>query len=205
MTVEGTRPATLPSLILTDPNSNSGNGPTAPGPTGAFRFDRKFPPSRYSVTLLTLPAGVFVKSIRYGGQDALRDLLDLTKGGDSLDIVLSSKVASVAGNVTNAAGDAAAGVVISVWPRVPVAATDGGAKFTSTDQNGHFEVADLGPGDYYAAAWEEIDPGLLRDTSFLARFSKDAAAVHLDEGGRATADTKVITRERLVPEIAKIQ
>ncbi len=198
---EGTKPPTSPTVLLNDPDSTYGNPAAAPDSTGAFRFERKFPRSKYTVNMQSLPAGFFVKSIRYGRQDALHNMLDLT-GGDAaiLDIVLASKVAVIEGDVA----DAMPGVVIAAWPRIPIAATDGGVKFTSPDQNGKFEITDLAPGSYYVVAFDDLDPGLLRDADFLARFNANAANVSLEEGGRTSADAKVIPREQVAAEIAKL-
>jgi hypothetical protein len=67
----------------------------------------------------------------------------------------------------------------------------------AADRDGRFEITDLAPGEYFVAAWEDVDPEMLGDPAFRARFQNDAVRVTLDEGGSASADVKVISRERL--------
>jgi len=213
--MEGSTPESWPTVALAaahqtgDPgapgllDAYAGAGPMKPDSNGAFTFPAGTAPSEYEVRLDELPRGMYVKSIRYGNQDALHGPLDLTGGAaGSLDIVLSSKVASITGKVKNGKDEAAAGVLVTAWPKKPEFA--GGVHFASTDQNGNFTIADLGPGDYSVAAWEDIDPELAAYPEFLARFQNDAAAATVAEGGRASADVKPIARERIEAEVARL-
>jgi hypothetical protein len=157
----------------------------------------------YAVHLSAMPPGTYVKSMSYGDQDVLHGQLDLGAGASaSLQIVLSTGAASLAGKVTNTAGDAMKGVQVTAWPRQT--GPGGGVHIANTDQNGNFEIADLAPGDYRIAAWEDIPTALANDASFLGRFPDAAAAVSLEQGGRASADLKLIPRERTDAEVAKL-
>ena len=75
---------------------------------------------------------------------------------------------------------------------------------SSTDQNGDFHIAGIIPGQYYAAAWVEIEPGLTYNSDFLKRFESQATAVTLEEGAHQTAQPKLISREEAVAEAAKL-
>jgi protocatechuate 3,4-dioxygenase beta subunit len=201
--VEDETSGTWPSISLREVEGSRTTGLVNIDSKGAFTFTGKAAPSRYLVNLRALPPGTYVKSIRYGNQDALHSPLDLTGGATGrLAIVLSSKVGSIVGTVKNAKDEAVPGVVVSVWPRTPEVA--GGVKSGSIDQNGNFEIPDLGAGDFFVAAWEDIDPGLVEYPEFLARFQNEAAAVTLEEGARANADLKLISRERIASEVAKL-
>ena len=203
VTLEGGKPGDWPGIWLQASEGSRSGGYAEPDSTGAFRFSRNVAPSTYVVNMLHQPSGTCVKSIRYGNQDALHSPLDLTGGAaGNLDVVLSSKVATITGTVKNAKDEVVAGVVVSVWPRVPEMA--GGVKSGSFDQKGNFQILDLGPGDYFAAAWEDIDPGLVEYPGFLARFQNEAVAVTLEEGGRASVDLKPIPRQRVASEAAKL-
>jgi uncharacterized surface anchored protein len=79
----------------------------------------------------------------------------------------------------------------------------GGSLFI-TDQNGDFRVTGLAPGDYFIAAWEELEQGLSDDTDFLNRFTSQAVAVTLEEGAHQTAQPKLISREAAAAEAAKL-
>lgn len=185
-----------PSVFLRE-TAGRNSMPGYPDEAGAFGFTN-LAPSQFVVNVSAVPPGLYVKSIRFGTQDAMHALLDLTGGGGgALEVVLSSKVGSISGVVKNGAG------IVALWPRTPEMM--GGVRSASLDQNGRFEIGDLGPGGYFIAAFEDIDPGLRSDPAFLARFQNQAAAVDLEEGGNGAADLAVIPRARVAAEIAKLQ
>ena len=109
----------------------------------------------------------------------------------------------VSGKVTNAAGDAVKGAQVTPWPRKPELA--GGVHLANTDQNGDFSIADFGPGEYWVAAWEALTPALSNDPDFLGRFQTVAASVQLEEGSSASSDLKLIPREKIDTEMAKLR
>jgi len=74
----------------------------------------------------------------------------------------------------------------------------------NTDQDGNFSIADLAPGDYWAAAWEALPAALSGAPDFLDRFQSSAAAVRLEGGARAKADLKVIPREKSDAEASRL-
>jgi len=157
------------------------------------------------VTVIGLPQGTYVQSIRFGIQDLIHSPLDLSGGATgSLEILLSSKSGEVAGVVKNAGGGVEAGAVVTLWPTSPDASSTGGLRSTTTDEQGHYEIGGLSPGDYFVAAWEESRPGLLQDSGFPARFASEAARVSVKENERGTADVTLISRERIAAEIAEL-
>jgi hypothetical protein len=65
-------------------------------------------------------------------------------------------------------------------------------------------MSGLAPGEYYVAAWDDTQiQGLIQNPDFLARFAKDV--VKLEESGHQTADVKLIARDKIIAEAAKIQ
>jgi len=163
-------------------------------------------PVKYLVYAYNLPDGVYVKSVRVGGQDASRTTLDLTSGvSGTLDILLSPHGAEVMGTVRNSDGEAQPGIQVTLWPKEmqPNSAL-GGISISATDQNGDFHVTGLAPGDYFVAAWEELEPGLSDDIDFLRRFTAQAVALTLEEGAHQAAQPKLISREAAAVEAAKL-
>jgi len=187
-------------------------GVSVSAPSASFNADGTFllkgvAPSKFYATVGGLPAGSYVKSIRLGGQDVTREALDLTSGaGGSLEIVLSPKAADLSGVVHNEKGDPMQGVPVTLWPKIPDHSNaQSGIKTANTDQNGSFKISGLAPGEYFVAAWDDIpEAGLAQNPDFLAQFSGADFAVKLDESGHQTVDTKLVSRERLVAEAAKI-
>lgn len=208
-------PAGLPPLPGPGTKSvrlGSTEGISVSAPNAPFNADGTFllkgvAPSKYFITVGGLPQGSFVKSMRFGGQDVTRAPLDLTSGGGgSLEVVLSSKAADVSGVVLNDKNEPVQGVPVTLWPKVPDRSNaNNGIKSANTDQNGNFKVSGLAPGDYYVAAWDDIpEAGLAQNPDFLAHFAGDDTAVKLAESAHQNASVKLVTRERIVAEAAKI-
>ena len=171
---------------------------------GTFRFNA-VGTTKYAL-FVALPQGTYLKSARFAGQDVTNALIDTTSGtGGKLDLVLSSKTATVTGSVQNEKGEAPAGVMVTLWPKIPDASPMGGTHFSFTDQNGAFKFQSLAPGDYYVAAWEELDLELAQSADFLSHFTSEASAITLAEGGQESQDLKPVPAAKVAVETAKLQ
>jgi hypothetical protein len=204
-------PAGLPPLGGRNVRLAAYEGISVSAPSAQFNADGSFvlkgvAAAKYFVTVGGLPQGTYIKSMRLGGQDVTRTPLDLTSGGGALDIVLSSKAADIAGAVRNEKGEPMQGIPVTLWPKIPDRSNSaGGIKTANTDQNGGFKISGLAPGEYYVAAWDDIpEAGLAQNPDFLARFSSPDFAVKLGESGHESAEVKLVARDRLVAEAAKI-
>jgi hypothetical protein len=163
--------------------------------------------STYSWDVAGLPEGTYVRSVRFGGEDVTRKAIDTTNGvGGTLEVVLSTKAAELSGWVTNDAGEPMAGVMVTLWPKTADPSNPiRGVKGATTDQNGTFRLSGLAPGDYYVAAWEEIDePRLVSHPQFLARFNGEASAITLAESEHASANATLISSERILAAVARL-
>ena len=157
------------------------------------------------LNVISLPQGTYLKSARFGGQDVTNALIDTTSGtGGTLELVFSSKAATVTGSVQNEKGETPAGVMVTLWPKTPDASLTGGVHPAFTDQSGAFKFQGLAPGDYYVAAWEDLDSGLAQSADFLSHFTSDASAITLAEGGQESKDLKPVPADKVAVEIAKL-
>jgi hypothetical protein len=201
-----TPPSTLNiGLVATDGLGRS-NTPIVPTRSdGAFTIPA-VAPNQYHVTVSNLPPGTYVQSIRFASLDVTRAPLDLTSGaGGKLDLVLSPDAADVSGTVRNENGDACAGATVTLWePALPPAAADT-TKTITADQSGGFRFQNLPPGDYRLAAWEEIDPGVAAIPEFRAHFDTTASTVKLNARDHATADLKLVKKEVIQAESARLR
>jgi hypothetical protein len=193
-------------LVLSQTENGPGGGSTTQvKEDGTFRFN-SVGLGKYALNALPLFQGTYLKSARFGGQDVLHAPIDTTSGtGGTLELVLSSKVATVSGSVHNEKGEASAGVMVTLWPKIPDASPLGRVRPALTDQNGGFKFQGLAPGDYYVAAWEDVDQGLLQGADFLNHFTSDASAITLAEGGQESRDLKPVGADKVAAEIAKLQ
>jgi protocatechuate 3,4-dioxygenase beta subunit len=173
---------------------------------GSFQL-RGVSPDKYRVNISNLPDGTYVKSILFGGQDVSRTGLDLTGGsGGALDILLSPNAADVTGVVRNDKGETIPGVLVTLWsPGQAPAGTADSYRFANTDQSGGFRLSNLAPGEYRIVAWEDIEPGLAQDPDFRKRFESQAASVTLRDNSHDTAEVKLIAKDAIEAEAAKVR
>jgi hypothetical protein len=166
--------------------------------TGDIRIEG-VAPGKYQVTVNGLPAGAYIKSVRFGGEDALRGGIDLSSGGGGvLTIVLSNKAADVTGVVRDEKLKTLAGLMVTLWPKESEPGSNtNGVRTAFADQNGGFQFRNLPPGEYFAAAWEDADAQLVQSPDFLAAFADEAASVKLAESGRQAIEAKVIPIEKI--------
>jgi len=62
----------------------------------------------------------------------------------------------------------------------------------STDQNGHFLLQGLSPGDYKVFAWEKIEAGAYTSPEFLQPYENLGESVHITEGSRNSMQVDLI-------------
>jgi hypothetical protein len=166
---------------------------------GTFKVPN-LPWAQYTVLLNPLQPGTYVKSMRFGGQDAIKSPIDLTSGaGGVLEILLSPKAAEV--DVTVRGKD---GVAVTIWPKTAVAFDPLSGREFRTGQNGSVKLTSVPPGEYYVAAWEEVDPNILGYPDFLARFTDLASAVSVGESDKVSVDLTPIPKDKIAAEVAKL-
>ncbi|MEO8049910.1 MAG: carboxypeptidase-like regulatory domain-containing protein [Acidobacteriota bacterium] len=204
--VEGAGSLGSPIIILVAPDRSFRNVSNSQAKEdGTFEL-RGVVPAIYAATALALPDGAYVKSVHFAGQDVTRMPIDLTSGvSGTLDILISPRGAELLGTVRNQDGATIPGVKVTCWPKndSPYNLTE--ACGSVADQNGDFQMAGLAPGDYYIAAWEDLDPGLSDDSEFLRRFTSKATLVTVEEGSHQSVQPKLISREAAAAEAAKLQ
>jgi protocatechuate 3,4-dioxygenase beta subunit len=172
---------------------------------GTLRFD-SLGLGKYALYAVTLPEGTYLKSARFGGQDVLHTPIDTTSGtGGTLDLVLSSKAATVTGSVHSEKGEALVGTTVALWPKTPDSSFRGGIRTAMTDQSGAFKFAGLAPGDYYVASWEDLYEDFAKIAEVLSHFTSEASAITLSEGGQESRDLKPVPADKVAAEVAKLQ
>ena len=72
----------------------------------------------------------------------------------------------------------------NVWPlrrvtRMPLE--------VSSDQNGHFDLKSIPPGDYKVFAWEDVEPGIWQDPEFLKDHEKNGQPLTIRKDEHETA------------------
>jgi hypothetical protein len=162
------------------------------GEDGRFTL-KDVPPARYLVHSSGGPDGMYLKSVRCGGQDVLEDGIDLTAGlAGPVQVTLSLDSAQVNGSIADADGNPMGGVSVVL---VPDSRKQYLFREIATSMSGAFSFRGVPPGDYKLLAWEEMEQGAYQDPEFLKKFEAKAEAVALKAGDRKTVSIKAIPAE----------
>ncbi len=194
-----------PSIGLVDLDESFGMSPSGPlEPGGTFKISN-ISWSRYTVA----PRGfsgndLYLKSMRLGGQDAIKNPLDLTSGvGGALELLYSHRAAEVDASVYGKDGEVVTNAAVSLWPKTPLAFDPLRGQLFRANQE-HVEVTNVPPGEYYVAAWDSVDPALLMYPEFLARFVDQATSVKVGESDKVSVDLTLIPKDKIAAEVTKL-
>jgi hypothetical protein len=172
---------TIPRIKTTSAGSLS--------PDGTFRIDHVLP-GEYRI--VSYGSDYYIKEARFGGIDVLNRPLQFD-GSESrtLDIVVSSALTSLDGKVSGDKLEPVPGALVVLVPdqsnrRIEL------FKTASTDENGHFTLSNISPGDYTLFAWEALEPYAYFDPELLRQGDGKGMAVHLTESSYRSIDLKVI-------------
>jgi len=149
--------------------------------SGEYRFD-----------MAGMPANYYIKEIRYGGREALNNPMIIAGSStDTLEVVLSPRVANIEGTVTDGNQQAVQGIQAVL---VPDQHRDRYELFraVTTDQNGHFRMGGLPPGDYRIFAWESIEPFGFFDPDLLKRDESRGQQLSIRESDNTIVNVKMI-------------
>ncbi|HEX4998334.1 MAG TPA: carboxypeptidase-like regulatory domain-containing protein [Terriglobia bacterium] len=166
----------------------------------------KAPPGDYRVYILPFlpPTGTaerrlptafeksYVKAIRLGGLDVLKEGLHLTSTPEEkLEIVLG-----LGGGLEGTVMDVDQNPVIrATVALVPFGATDRPDLYrvATSDRFGHFQIRGVAPGSYNAFAWDGVAEGAWFDEEFIRTSGARARPVQIGEGVESTTEL-VISR-----------
>jgi len=137
------------------------------------------------------PENVYIKSVHMGDRDITDAGLDLAPGvpPEPLTIVLSPNAGIIEGSVKNAKDEPAPDALITLIPDVAALRR---YKTATTDQNGHFTIKGVIPGDYKIYAWEEMEEDAYEDPDFMKPHEADGQALSIKESGHETVQLKLI-------------
>ena len=169
-------------------------GPTSEPvkPDGSFLL-KNATDGDYEINIGNLPESYFVKSARLDGVDVLTAgvTVDAKQAPGSLDIVVSPNGASVDG-VISKDQQPFQGATVALVPDPPHRGERRLFKSVTTDQNGHFVLQGLSPGDYKVFAWEKIEFGAYTSPEFLQTYENLGESVHITEGSHNSVQLDLI-------------
>jgi hypothetical protein len=192
--IDGEAPRDLSKVVLTvEPvpaNANDASRFDAkPAGNGTFRF-ADLAAGRYRMKTYPSSSGLYLKSVRMGGRELPEPVFDLG-GSTEVEVVLSSKTASVAGVVHRPDSDEpAVGTTVVLIPQDK----DLEYQRVTTDESGRFTMRDIVPGEYRAFTWEKPDDRTFEyfDPDFVRPIESKGVPVSLGEGASKSVELTAI-------------
>jgi hypothetical protein len=152
---------------------------------GAFEIELQ-PGETYDLFVQNLPAGVYIRSIRAEGFEYLASGLQGAPPADiPLEVILSSKGASILGRVFTEEGAVATGASLMLIPDPPAGRLQS-YRETLADEFAYFRMAGVPPGKYLLLAWWEEPPCDVFDLDEIDHCRALATTVTVSESGGAT-------------------
>jgi hypothetical protein len=159
-------------------------------------FELTAMPGRNHIVSPFLPPGWTMRSVRVNNVEAIDDGFDVKLGEKitGVDIELTSKIAGVAGLVTNARGEPVKDCTLLIFPADSRKWSSGRyLRQARPEQDGRFKVSGLVPADYYIIAVDKLEGGQWPGHDFLDRIRAKATGVTIGEGETRTIDLRVTT------------
>ena len=132
----------------------------------------------------------YVKEIRTGENRADGNVVKLSKAGGEVQITISSRGARVVGTVlTTESLPVANAWAVAVGENSWVGKK---AWSVTTDQNGHYELRGLPPGNYKVYSWQDLEEGSWEDPEVLKEFEEKGMSIEVQDGDAKTLDLSLI-------------
>jgi len=145
----------------------------------------------YRLTINGISNGGYVIGGRYGNADAFGELVQVETGRS---VPLAVQIGFSPGSVTGTVNDSR-GQTFQAATCVLIPASRGRIdlyKTASSDQFGKFTFANVPPGEYKIAAWEDVPSGAYLDQAFLKPYEGQFQSITINKGVSVSALIKVI-------------
>jgi hypothetical protein len=159
---------------------------------GAFRI-AGIREGEYQLRVLGVPAGFYVKSIKYGDADITNALLRFSRSNPAaVEIVLRPGPGQISGTVTNSMSQPVPGIQAILIPEPSRRNRSELYKTVVTDQNGRFSIANVEPGIYKIFSWDALSQNGYYDPDFMSQYELLGHEVRVEESANLNVDVRVI-------------
>jgi uncharacterized GH25 family protein len=136
---------------------------------------------------------IYVKSIRFGSADVLREglRLDSHNPDQRLQIVLATG-GRLEGVVANDRGEPIPNAKVALIPDFSSRNREDLYRNSVTDASGKFRIQGIAAGDYRVLAWEEIADGAWQDADVLREVENRGKTVRIGDSGQSAVELVVI-------------
>jgi hypothetical protein len=154
-------------------------------------------PGAYEISLTAMPEDFYLKSVRLGPLQTDGRTINVSDSSvEPLELVVNSRGGRVEGLGRDEEGEPIAGATIVLVPEETLRMEHSRFRQTNADQNGHFSIRGIPPGDYKLLAWDVVELGAWEDPEFLKTYEEKGRAVKIDAGSNQTVDVQVILSGR---------
>jgi hypothetical protein len=158
---------------------------------GSFKIDNT-QLGDYRVSVGPLPPGMYLKEARLGQMDVSANLSISVPVSETLSILLSPNAGQIDGSVVDKDRKPVRGIQAVLIPDRQRDRRDL-YRTTTSDQNGHFTIRTVVPGDYKLFAWEDLEPFAYNDPDILRKYETMGATVKVSESSKLTVEAKIIS------------
>jgi hypothetical protein len=149
----------------------------------------------YRLNPNNLPRNTYVKSVRLGPVDVLREGLRLDRAPTvPLEIIISSNTGVLDATVTDERQEPSINTTFVLVPDADRRYRPDLYRTASTDSTGKLHLEGVPPGTYKAFAWENVDTGAWQDPEFLRQYEERGKPLRVTENTSTTVDVRVITQ-----------
>jgi hypothetical protein len=147
----------------------------------------------YRLSIRDRDTACYVKFARMGSTPMVDGKISIHSGSDnSLEVGVSCRAPHVEGLVLSSDSLPAVGVFVVLVPEPRLREQSSNYTTAKTDQNGHFLLKGILPGDYKLFSWSSVEEGDWLDADFLKPFEEKGVSVHLEEGDHKHIDLTLI-------------
>jgi hypothetical protein len=165
-------------------------GPQSVAADGSFKIDN-MQVGEYRISISPLPPGMYVKDVRLGSTDALAGVSITGPVSGSLEVLLSPNGGQLDGTIVDKDQKPQRAIQAVLIPDRLRDRRDL-YRTANTDQNGHFMIRTIPPGDYKLFAWEDLEPFAYNDPDVIRRSEELGFAVKVAESSKQTVEVKII-------------
>ncbi len=202
---DGTAPSVARERVRIIARSVSGDASFSPPPgagadSGRMKADWTFEATGItsaSRIRATVPDGWIVKGIQQDGRDVTDVVFDL-KSGDTvsgLQVVLSNRVNSITGQLTDSKGAPISDGTVIVFASEPDKWHEDSRYVRSArpDQSGNYKITGMPPGEYLAVAIDYVEEGTWNDPEYLESIRRYGQRITLGETDAQAISLKLVT------------
>jgi hypothetical protein len=175
-------------------SNESGGSPAKVKADGSFEL-KEVPAGRYEVEVSSAAKGggdYLVESAAVGTKGTVDSGLNVNGGTLSLEVTLSASAGIAEGSVVNEKKEPVANAVVVAVPEAKYQKRISRYYRGSADQNGHFMIRGIRPGNYTLYAWEGLEGDDYLDPEFLKHCEGGGIPIKVQKGSRQSAALKVI-------------